>query len=762
MSSFRFTRLKILIGYVLLLAILSLALHYIYKEVEMLSAVDNSENLRTDSLMTLLQEKDKNTLRMLRVLSEMNDTLLATSQVEETVSVQDTVVTLQRIQRHVVTTNDTVMAPPEKKGFFKRLAEAFVPSKRDSTVLVNRSTSTATDTLIAPAQASLDSLREKRKLESEQIRQQRQQRIRRTRTRYQRVNNQLTAQMDSLIHGYEVEMSQRAEQDAENQQALRMRSVRTIAGIAIGAVLLSAIFLILIWHDITRSNRYRRQLEQANRRAEELLAAREKMILAITHDFKAPLGSIMGYIDLLMPLTHEAKPLFYLHNMKSSSQHLLKLVQDLLDFHRLDLNKEEAHIEPFNPSLLFDEIRVSFEPLTAAKGLYLHFDIAPELNGKYASDPLRLRQIVTNLLSNAVKFTPQGGISVTATYHYSRLSLDVADTGMGMRPEDRERIFRAFTRLPGAQGEEGFGLGLSIVRKLVDLLGGSISVDSTPDEGSCFSVVLPLRRLGNADPVSEPSDTATDAAADSPSLPSGKTLRILMIDDDKIQLRLTESMLARANIQTVACEQVDQLLDCLRSDTFDLLLTDIQMPALNGFDLLKLLRASNIPQARTIPVVAVTARSEMEESSLSEHGFSGVLHKPFTAKELLAVVCGQAPSQESQESDAPRELDFGALTAYSSDDAEAAHQILVSFVTESQKNLERMRNALAQNDAAGVTAMAHKMLPLFTLIKADEAVSGLRWLEEHRNVPADGEFCARTRQTISALADVLARAESLY
>lgn len=154
---------------------------------------------------------------------------------------------------------------------------------------------------------------------------QRRKTIRRTSTKYQRMNSQLTARMDSLIKQYEEEMTLRARQDAEMQQEVRMRSARTIGGIAIGAVLLSVFFLILIVRDISRSNRYRRQLEEANKRAEDLLIAREKLMLAITHDFKAPLGSIMGYTELLSRLTEDERQRFYLDNMKSSSEHLLKL-----------------------------------------------------------------------------------------------------------------------------------------------------------------------------------------------------------------------------------------------------------------------------------------------------------------------------------------------------------------------------------------------------------------------------------------------------
>ena len=180
----------------------------------------------------------------------------------------------------------------------------------------------------------------------------------------------------------------------------------------------------MIWRDITRSNRYRKELEEANKRAEALLEAREKLMLAITHDFKAPLGSIIGYTDLLTGLTTDKRQRFYLDNMKSSSQHLLKLVSDLLDFHRLDLNKAEVNRVTFNPAQLFEEIRISFKPLTDAKHLTLSCSIDAELDGRFISDPLRIRQIVNNLLSNAVKFTAKGSIALNITsVSYTHLKL---------------------------------------------------------------------------------------------------------------------------------------------------------------------------------------------------------------------------------------------------------------------------------------------------------------------------------------------------
>ena len=762
MASFRFTKLKITAGYTLLLAILLFSLVFVHREMEALSAADDQQNLRTDSLLTLLHEKDQNTIQMLRVLSEANDSLLSASEIEEIISEQDSVITQQRIQHRVVTKRDSLITTPKKKGFFKRLAEVFSPSKQDSAVLVNTSLEVATDTILQPT-ASKDSLQQKIRMATEEKRLQRRKTIRRTSTRYQRMNTQLTARMDSLIKQYEEEMTLRARQDAELQQEVRMRSARIISGIASGAVLLSAFFLILIMRDISRSNRYRQQLEVANKRAEDLLIAREKLMLAITHDFKAPLGSIMGYTELLSRLTEDERQRFYLDNMKSSSEHLLKLVSDLLDFHRLDLNKAEVNRITFNPSQLFDEIYVSFEPLTAAKGLALQCHVAPELNGKYISDPLRLRQIVNNLLSNAVKFTQKGEISLTASYNSSKLTIAIADTGKGMASEDRERIFQEFTRLSGAQGEEGFGLGLSIVKKLVTLLEGTIDVQSTLEKGSCFTVTLPLYPVGESITESKSSESENaEISEESVAISSMKVIRVLLIDDDKIQLNLTAAMLKQQSIDAVCCEKLEELIEQLRSSVFDVLLTDIQMPAINGFDLVKLLRASNIPQAKTIPIIAVTARSEMDQAALHEHGFAGCLHKPFTVQELLLTINeGQLSADEAHITVdmGTIGINFSALTAYSEDDQEAAYSIIQTFIEETSKNVGRMQQALDDREVNGIAAMAHKLLPLFTLIGASEAITPLKRLEACRDDEFSEEVEETTLKVLEIVRQIISEAE---
>lgn len=766
----RTTKVKVAVGYTLLLAVLLFSLFFVQREMEKLSAADDQQELRTDSLMMLLREKDRNTIQMLRVLNEeANESTLSVGEIEEIIAEQDSVVTQQRVQHRIITKRDSIITKPKKKGFFKRLAEAFAPSKTDTAVLVNTAVEFATDTVI-DAYNPADSLHEKLRTASRQKLEQKKT-TSRNKVRYHRVDVELTARIDSLLKGYEQEALSRSRHEAETQQEVRRRSTRTLGGIAIGAVLLSGVFLILIWRDITRSNRYRRELEEANRRAEELLEAREKLMLAITHDFKAPLGSIMGYADLLSRLTTDERQHFYLDNMKSSSQHLLKLVVDLLDFHRLDLNKAEVNRVTFHPAQLFEEIRVSFEPLTAAKGLVLQCDVAAELQGHFISDPLRIRQIVNNLLSNAVKFTSEGEVRLEVSYRSSRMRIEVADTGKGMAAEDRERIFQEFTRLPGAQGEEGFGLGLSIVHKLVTLLEGSIDVQSTPGRGSRFIVTLPLYPVNidkgcSGTSVAGPKDALPEPASGNETT---KPKHVLLIDDDRIQLSLTAAMLEQHGIHATCCQQLDELTEQLRSHTFDVLLTDVQMPAINGFDLLKLLRASNIPQARAIPVIAVTARSEMETEDFRAHGFAGCLHKPFSVADLLALLGGVEspvagePSSSSSPFTTQRSpltvhhspFNFSALTAFSEDDEEAARAILHTFVEETGKNKAQMIAAFEAESVDGIAAMAHKLLPLFTLIEAKEAAALLGWLEARRGEAFREEIKNKTSEALRLIDEVL-------
>lgn len=251
-------------------------------------------------------------------------------------------------------------------------------------------------------------------------------------------------------------------------------------------------------------------------------------------------------------------------------------------------------------------------------------------------DPFRIRQITENLLSNALKFTAAGEITLQAEYHGNQFVLRVSDTGCGMTEKEQEKIFKEFTRLRSAQGQEGFGLGLSITRKLVELLGGKIEIESTPGKGSTFQVSMPLPSI---------SSKTFHGTTPTTTQVSERLLRILIIDDDRIQMHLTEAMLHNLEeefeglkIKTVCCEHPEELVTELQNGKFDLVFTDIQMPAMNGFELLKHLRSLHFAQAQSIPLIAITARGDMDETDFQRKGFAGMLQKPFSQSDLCRIL----------------------------------------------------------------------------------------------------------------------------
>ena len=451
------------------------------------------------------------------------------------------------------------------KGFFRRLGEVFSPGKGDSTQVNNVIQEEFTDTLTesySPTDTVVTLLKNVQSRVTDT--QQQQLKMLNQRTQSLRLSGlKLSQKVNQLLSTIEDEGLRMAQQKQIQEEEIRQSSARTVEAIAIVAVLLASIFLIFIWRDITRSNHYRRELEKAKRRAEDLLVAREKLMLTITHDIKAPVGSIIGYTDLLERITTEERQRFYLNNMQSSAKHLLSLVNSLLDYHRLDAHKMDVNKVTFNPHQLFDTIYISFKPMANAKHLLLEYDCGEPLNRLYIGDPFRTRQIVENLLSNALKFTQEGSITLRAALENGQLHFSISDTGCGISEEEQKRIFQEFTRLRNAQGQEGFGLGLAITKKLILLLEGDIRIESEAGKGSTFHVYLPLPQAPNTDKKNKREEGIKN---------------FILIDDDRIQLQLTAAMLKRPTIHVTCCEQPEELFRQLEENKFDALLTDIQMP----------------------------------------------------------------------------------------------------------------------------------------------------------------------------------------
>lgn len=748
--------------------------HYLKAMKEVNASIDTLETILTDTLQqtrldtvrTLLQNKQWNMYAVLEAMRNTPTDQIYQEQLDSLIAQQDSLLSTPHIRRKVITHHNSYTIHHKKKGFFKRLADVFAPGKEDSTQVSNVIQEEYTDTL-DEVYSPIDTISSMITGIQHKVFQTRQKETEMLNTRISSlrvIGSGLSQRVNQLLENIEHDEQEAARTKLMQEEEIRKEAAETMAKIAIAAFVLVLVFSIVIARDITRNNHYRRELEKAKSYAENLLVAREKLMLTITHDIKAPAGSIIGYIDLLIRLVNDRRQQFYLSNMKSSAQHLLALVTSLLDYHRLEAGKMDLHPVAFNPHELLTDIYNSFLPLAEKKQLQLDFkEKLPEaltLEG----DPFRIRQIVENLLSNALKFTAAGGITLQAEYHGNQFVFSVSDTGCGMTASEQERIFKEFTRLSSAQGQEGFGLGLSITRKLVELLLGRIDIESAPGKGSTFKVSMPLPSISP-----KPAPGSKEPAITLPKI----HLRIAIIDDDRIQMHLTEAMLHNAaeevkgfKVETVCCEQPEELIEQLKNRTFDLVFTDIQMPAMNGFELLHHLRNQNFAQAQSIPVIAITARGDMNENDFQQKGFAGMLQKPFNQSELKKVVKNALnhltvsdnipdtlPVQKDTHETSPhtdQPYNFSPLTAFSEDDPEAAKEILRTFAQETQKNMEKLQTAISNKDMEALCATAHKMLPTFLMIEAQKAIPLLKWLEQQRGTQSYTPEAEQAAETVIA------------
>lgn len=748
--------------------------HYLKAMKEVNASIDTLETILTDTLQqarldtvrTLLQNKQWNMYAVLEAMRNTPTDQIYQEQLDSLIAQQDSLLSTPHIRRKVITHHNSYTIHHKKKGFFKRLADVFAPGKEDSTQVSNVIQEEYTDTL-DEVYSPIDTISSMITGIQHKVFQTRQKETEMLNTRISSlrvIGSGLSQRVNQLLENIEHDEQEAARTKLMQEEEIRKEAAETMAKIAIAAFVLVLVFSLVIARDITRNNHYRRELEKAKSYAENLLVAREKLMLTITHDIKAPAGSIIGYIDLLIRLVNDRRQQFYLSNMKSSAQHLLALVTSLLDYHRLEAGKMDLHPVAFNPHELLTDIYNSFLPLAEKKQLQLDFkEKLPEaltLEG----DPFRIRQIVENLLSNALKFTAAGGITLQAEYHGNQFVFSVSDTGCGMTASEQERIFKEFTRLSSAQGQEGFGLGLSITRKLVELLLGRIDIESAPGKGSTFKVSMPLPSISP-----KPAPGSKEPAITLPKI----HLRIAIIDDDRIQMHLTEAMLHNAaeevkgfKVETVCCEQPEELIEQLKNRTFDLVFTDIQMPAMNGFELLHHLRNQNFAQAQSIPVIAITARGDMNENDFQQKGFAGMLQKPFNQSELKKVVKNALnhltvsdnipdtlPVQKDTHETSPhtdQPYNFSPLTAFSEDDPEAAKEILRTFAQETQKNMEKLQTAISNKDMEALCATAHKMLPTFLMIEAQKAIPLLKWLEQQRGTQIYTPEAEQAAETVIA------------
>ena len=817
----RFITGKVVVGYLLLIAIAVYAVSYIYNIVEQVAVEDFSDNqnrtkiylvtntlsllyesealgqlivmqqgeithfnrtlnkarhnldsLRTyitdsvqlhkiDTIELLLERKRWNARRLLDTWKEANTDSLYIVNFERIMAIPDTVINELQVQERIEVKQDTVVVPRRKRGFFRRLAEAFAPAKEDTSIVVNSTFQVIkdtlvnaynpTDTIVSVLRSIQDSVTWQRKRLMELLIE------RAANLRYS--NSIITQEINQMLRDIEEEEVNASLARLYKKQTLVHAASRKIGLIAVSSILVALLFLALISHDISRGMFYRKQLEKAKLVAENLLRSREKLILTISHDIRAPLSSIMGYIELLQRRHPDARQQYYLENMRSSSDHVLSLVNDLLDYQRLESGQIELHRLPFRVPALFQEIGMSFRPLAEAKNLQLEWVLQPEeMEQVYLGDTIRLRQVVSNLLSNAIKFTDEGKVSLIVSieqvesYQYALVIL-VRDTGPGIPYEERERIFGEFARLYGTEQVEGFGLGLSITRKLVQLMHGTLTLESEEGEGSRFKVCVPLPLAGNqfmaVDMPTKEADPEEALPTLDPSL-AGQQVTCLLVDDDPLQLALTEELLKQSQVEVVCCTNPRKVCEWLRSRSFAVVITDIQMPQMDGYQLLRMIRESDMEGADRLPVVALSANVGKEQEHYREAGFTAFLNKPFTAAQLISLLNELLKVRLEPCAG----FDFSSLTAFAGEDSEASMGILRTFIEETQKSIEGLMAARAATDRVEAGRIAHKLIPLFAMLGANSLVQHLRLLEKQ-----DPELPSTT--WLQLLDEVVAQAQSL-
>lgn len=389
---------------------------------------------------------------------------------------------------------------------------------------------------------------------------------------------------------------------------------------------------------VIRMSQYQDSLKQAKELAEYATQTKTNFLSNISHEIRTPMNAIIGLTDLLMPGEKEDERLEYLHAIKFSGDNLLRLINDLLDLSKIEANKMNLDSQPFSIKELLRQFEKVMRYLTKEKQLQLNFNIDADLPNLLAGDQIRLNQILLNLGSNAVKFTEKGEVSfeikvVSQQLDTYWLELRMKDTGIGIAEDKLKLIFDSFEQAEKYISRKfgGTGLGLTITNKLVELMGGSIAVTSTKGEGSTFVVRLPLGKVAG-----EITNELRYSALAEKDL---KGCRILIVEDNKINILLVSRLLKCWKAQFEVAENGLEAQEMLKKERFDLILLDLQMPVMNGFELMEKLRMGEAGPQIDIPVMALTADAyEQTRGKALSLGFNDFITKPIHADGLYQKI----------------------------------------------------------------------------------------------------------------------------
>lgn len=732
---------------------------------------DSLKRQRLDTLVILMKAKRQNTMLVMAELGKDNRDIFYSNKMKALHSGRDSVVIHPRTAEQHYQRETVYEIVKTKKGFFRRLGDAFRRQHTDTvgmTRVQKRATADTVNHRVDIADSVANALAEiQQKQQRESGRQK--ERIAGRNSELQRVSILLAWRTGQLLEDIQNDEHTALRRVVDKAMNSRRTMIMRIAGLGLLAILSAAILVVYILRDIRRERRDRQRIIEAKAETERIMQQRERLLLTITHDIKAPAASIAGFIDLLAEYVDRPKAIGYLKSIGGSAQHLLQLVTALLDYHQLESGKVEIHEESFSPATLIRECVGGMQPQALEKGLLLESNINVADSMVCRSDAFRIKQIVNNLVGNAIKYTDEGKVTVSTAYMSGRLTIGVADTGCGMTPEEQQRVFNAFTRLPGAQCKEGVGLGLSIAREIVERLGGSINLVSRKGEGSKFTVVIPMETAnGNDDKAETTIDIEIDETAEAgagisqsnENRNSGdKSLRILIVDDDKLQQQLLLEMFARVEgillditSTTHACEAI-QLAHDIKPD---IVFTDIEMPEMNGNEIMKRIRENRM----AMKFVAITAHEPSIMPKLRNEGFDACLFKPFSVQTLAATICqitGHMVRVKEKQQDSTADSLRSALLPFTDGDAEAERQIIADICRSIDEYLELLGDA---DNSDSIAKAAHKAMPLLEMIKPGSN----SWLTpitpEHIAETGDEERMELTKKLAERLKEIKKTAES--
>ncbi len=476
-----------------------------------------------------------------------------------------------------------------------------------------------------------------------------------------------------------------------------------------------------------------RDITERKRDAEELLRAqktKDQFLANISHEIRTPINGIAGMATLLGQSPNREEQITYLNAIKSASENLKVIINDILDLASIESGKLKFERIGFSLKSVIASLVDMFQVQAHEKGLSISSYLAKDADKILIGDPVRLNQILINLISNALKFTHTGSIKLHCTVDRQEkqkcyMKFEVIDTGIGIPSDKLSTIFESFSQADASVTRKygGTGLGLTIVKQLVDLQHGTISVRSKEDKGSSFVVIIPYL-IGSSDDIAEITNQARKSKSYRNSL---KKLNILLVEDNDINRLYAVNILKSWDCLVEIAENGYVALEKLKNASFDVVLMDIQMPVMDGFEATKAIRNSDTIK-RDTPIIALTAnatRKYIEKCLVA--GMNDCIPKPFTPDDLLralikysnhgALTIETTHVRELEHEDAPRSVvDLSYLRTISKDNPEFINEMVSAFLETIPKNVEELNHLTNKRDWAGLAKAVHKIKPSLTMM----------------------------------------------